>query len=109
MRYGIVIRLGVPGKGFHDDIGFAGIFYGSAGDNSPGITIEDYLEHDIGGIGGSAQQVVVECRIESAQVYLIDEVFTVCSKEPGMSCRSRQTVRNNPWDLSKYLYLTIIG
>jgi hypothetical protein len=53
---------------------FAGICYGPAGDNSPGITIEDYLEHNIGRIGGSAQLVVVECRVESAQVYLIDEV-----------------------------------
>jgi hypothetical protein len=39
MRDGAVIRPGVPGKGFYDDIGFAGIFYGPAGDNSPGITM----------------------------------------------------------------------
>jgi hypothetical protein len=34
MSDGIVVRLGIPGKRFYSNIGFAGLCYGPAGDNS---------------------------------------------------------------------------
>jgi hypothetical protein len=34
MSDSVVVRLGVPGKGFYSNIGFAGISYGPAGDNA---------------------------------------------------------------------------
>jgi hypothetical protein len=70
-----MVRFHVPGQGFYDDIRFAGVCYRPAGDNSPGVTIEDYFEHDIGRIGGSAQAVVVEGGVEGAQVKLVDEII----------------------------------
>jgi hypothetical protein len=35
MRDSVVVQLHVLGKGFHDDVGFVGVFYGPAGDNAP--------------------------------------------------------------------------
>jgi putative MATE family efflux protein len=46
----------------------------SAGDDPPRITIEDYFEHDLGGIGGSALVVVREGGVEGAEVQLVDQV-----------------------------------
>jgi hypothetical protein len=69
-----MIRFRIPGQGFYDDIGFTGIFYGSAGYDPPGIAIEDYFEHDVRRISGSAQIIVTEGGAEGTQVKLIDEV-----------------------------------
>jgi hypothetical protein len=42
------------------DVCFAGLLDGTAGDNDPGITVEDDFEHQSGSVGGSAVTVVVE-------------------------------------------------
>jgi hypothetical protein len=75
MRDGVVIRLGIPGWGFHDDICFTGVLYGTTGDNSPGVTVKNYFEHDVGGTGGSALLIVVEGGVEGAQVQPVNEVI----------------------------------
>jgi hypothetical protein len=75
MRDGVVIRLRVPGQGFHDNVSFTGVFYGPAGDNSPGITVKNYFEHDVGGIGRSALHVVMKSGVEGAQVQPVNEVI----------------------------------
>jgi hypothetical protein len=46
--------VGRSGKRFYDDISFTGIFYGAAGDNTSGVTVENNVKHDIWRIGGGA-------------------------------------------------------
>jgi hypothetical protein len=67
-----MIGLRVTGKRFYYAMGFAGIVYEPAGDNSPRIAGEDYGEHDRGRIGGSALVVVMERGVEGTQIKVID-------------------------------------
>jgi hypothetical protein len=75
MHDGVVVRLGLPGKGFHDDVGFTGAFYGPAGDNSPGVAVKDNFEHDVGGTGWDAFLVVMKSGVEGGQVQPANEVI----------------------------------
>jgi hypothetical protein len=43
-----MVGLRVLGKGFHDHIAFAGVFYGPAGDNTPRVAVKDYLSMTVG-------------------------------------------------------------
>jgi hypothetical protein len=70
-----VVRFGIPRKGFYDDIGFTRVFHGAAGDNTPGITIENDFKHDLRRIGGGAFVVVVKSGVAGAEVQPVDEVI----------------------------------